>query len=41
MLRKVSLHALRFIHFDGAGVRFLLGYTDLDQNVENLFALDL
>jgi len=41
MFRKVSLHTLRFIHFDRTGVRFLFGYTDLGENVENLFALDL
>jgi hypothetical protein len=29
MLRKVPLHALRFIHFNRAGVRFLFRYTDL------------
>jgi hypothetical protein len=41
MLRKVPLHTLRFIHFDRTGVRLLFCYTDLGENVENLFALDL
>src|SRR5271165_1933980 len=41
MLRKVSLHALRFIHFDRAGVRFLFCYTDLDESVEDGLAFYL
>jgi hypothetical protein len=41
MLRKVSLHALRLIYFDGAGVRFLLGYADLNQSIENGLTLYL
>ena len=41
MLRKILLYALRFVHFDGTGVRFLLGDADLDQNVENRLALYL
>jgi hypothetical protein len=41
MLRKVLLHVLRFLHFNRAGVRFLFGYTDLDQNFEDLLAFDL
>jgi hypothetical protein len=41
MLLKVLLDALGFVDLDGAGVRFFLGDTDLDQNVENGFALYL
>jgi hypothetical protein len=40
-LRKVLLNALRLILFDGTGVRFLFGYADLGENVENRLALDL
>ncbi len=41
MLRKVLLDALGFVDLDGAGVRLFLCDTDLDQNVENGFALNL
>jgi hypothetical protein len=41
ILRKIPLYTLRFIHFNRAGVRFLFRYTDLDENVEDLFALYL
>ncbi len=41
MLCKVLLDALGFVFFDGAGVRFFLGDADLDQNVEDGFALHL
>jgi hypothetical protein len=41
MLRKILLNALRFVHFNRTGVRFLLGYADLDQNVEDRLALYL
>jgi len=41
MLREIFLHALRFIHFNGAGVRFLFCYTDLDESVEDGLALHL
>ncbi len=41
MLRKVFLHALRLIHFDRAGVRFLFCDTDLDKSIENGLALYL
>jgi hypothetical protein len=37
----ILLHALRLIHFDGAGVRFLFRDPNLDQQVENHFAFDL
>jgi hypothetical protein len=35
MLGKILFDALGFVDFDRAGVRFLLGDTDLDQNVED------
>jgi len=41
MLGKVLFYALGFVDFDRAGVRFFLGDTDLDQNVENRLALYL
>ena len=41
MLRKILLYAFRFVFFDGAGVRFFLGDTDLRENVENGLALHL
>jgi hypothetical protein len=41
MLGKILLYPLRFIFFDGTGVGLLLGYSDLDKNIENRFALDL
>jgi hypothetical protein len=41
MLRKILLHALRFIHFNRAGMRFLFCHTDLDESIEDRLALDL
>ncbi len=41
MFRKVFLDALRFVLFDRAGVRFLLGDPELGKNVEDFLALDL
>src|ERR1035437_9695672 len=41
VLCKVFLDPLRFVHFDGNGVRFLLSYTDLDESVEDRIALYL
>ena len=41
MFRKVLLDPLRFVHFDGTGVRFLFGYTDLDESIEDHLALYL
>ncbi len=41
VLRKVLLDLLRFIHFDGTGVRLLFGYADLDESVEDHLALYL
>ena len=41
VLRKVLLDPLRFVHFDGTGVRFLFRYTDLDESVEDRLALYL
>jgi hypothetical protein len=41
VLSVILLDALRLIHFDGAGVRFLFRDPDLDQQVENHLAFDL
>ncbi len=41
VLSEVLFDALRLIHFDGAGVRLLLRDSDLHQQIENHFALDL
>ena len=41
VLRKVFLDPLRFVHFDGTGVRFLFGYTNLDESIEDHLALYL
>src|SRR5664279_3767864 len=41
VLLKVFLDPLRFVHFDGTGVRFLFSYTDLDESVEDRLALYL
>jgi hypothetical protein len=41
VVRVILLDALRLIHFDGAGVRFLFRDPNLDQQVENHFAFDL
>jgi hypothetical protein len=41
VLLEVLLYAFRFVLFNGTGVRFLFGYTDLGKNVEDLSALDL
>ena len=41
LIGEIPFHTLRFVIFDGAGVRFLFGDPDLGQNVKHLFALDL
>jgi len=41
VLRIVIPNALRFVHLDGAGVRFLFRDSDLQQQIENHFAFDL
>jgi len=40
-LLEIFLHALGFVFFDRAGVRFLFGDADLGENFEDLSALDL
>jgi hypothetical protein len=41
MLRVVLPDALRLIHFNGAGVRFLFRDSNLQQQIKNHFAFDL
>ena len=41
MLLIIRFDALRLVHFDGTGVRFLFGDADLEKNVEDFLALDL
>jgi len=41
VLSVILLDALRLIHFDGAGVRFLFRDPDLDQQIEDHLAFDL
>jgi hypothetical protein len=41
MLLIILFDALRLVHFDGTGVRFLFRYSDLEKNVEDFLAFDL
>ena len=41
VLGVILFHALRLIHFDGAGVCLLFRDSDLDKQIENHFAFDL
>ena len=41
VLLKVFLDPLRFVHFDGTGVRLLFRYTDLDESIQDHLALYL
>jgi len=41
MLLIILFDALSLVHFNGTGVRLLLGYTDLEKNIEDFLALDL